>query len=52
MKENLFEIDLAMNMIKEEVITELYELVSKENKDRFYKEVSSRAPSFSEAKKD
>ena len=41
MSENLFEIDLAMNMIKEEVIRDLYESVSKQNKDSYLRDISS-----------
>ena len=48
MSHNLFEIDLAMNMIKEDVIRELSESVSKQNKDSYIQDVSSSSLPFSE----
>ncbi len=42
MSENLFEIDLAMNMIKEEIIRDLSESVSKQNNKSYLHDVSSR----------
>ena len=48
MDDNLFEIDSAMNMIKEDVIRELSESVSKQNKIAFYNQNSSNNLSFSE----
>ena len=41
MSENLFEIDLAMNMIKEEIIRDLSESVSKQNNESYLHDVSS-----------
>ena len=48
MPDNLFEIDSAMNMIKEEIIQELSEAVSKQNKKSYFQELSSSKLSFSE----
>ncbi len=48
MSDNLYEIDTAMNMIKEDMIRELSESVSKQNKESFYKGGSSNGISFSE----
>ena len=48
MSDNLFEIDTAMNMIKEEIIRELSESVSKQNNDSYLQDVSSNNLSFSE----
>ena len=48
MSDNLFEIDSAMNMIKEEIIKELSECVSKQNKPSYYRQVSSNNLSFSD----
>ena len=50
MSNNLFEIDSAMNMIKENIIKELYESVSKQNNDSYVKDVSSNSLPFSESK--
>ena len=47
MSDNLFEIDSAMNLIKEDVIRELSESISKENNDRYIKDVSSGTLPFS-----
>ncbi len=48
MSENLCEIDSAMNMIKEEIIRELSECVSKQNKQTYYRPTSSNKVSFSD----
>ncbi len=48
MSDNLCEIDSAMNMIKEEIIKELSECVSKQNKTPYYRQSSSNNLSFSE----
>ena len=48
MTDNLYEIDLAMNMIKEDIIRELSESVSKQNKKTYYPEISSSNLSFSD----
>ena len=48
MSDNLFEIDTAMNMIKEEIIRELSESVSKQNNDSYVQDVTSNNLSFSE----
>ncbi len=48
MSDNLFEIDSAMNMIKEEIIKELSESVSKQNKNSYYQQTSSKNLSFSD----
>ena len=48
MSNNLFEIDLAMNLIKEDIIKELSESVSKENNDSYIRDVSSNSLPFSE----
>ena len=48
MKDHLIDIDSAMNMIKEEIIRELYECVSEQNKNSYYQEFSSSKLSFSE----
>ena len=52
MSENLFEIDLAMNMIKEDIIRELSESVTKQNNAVFIQDVSSNNLSFSKKKMD
>ena len=52
MSDNLFEIDTAMNMIKEEIIRELSESVSKQNKDSYVNDVTSGNLSFSERMSD
>ena len=52
MKKNLFEIDSAMNMIKEEIIRDLYESVSKQNKSSYLREVSPSNLPFYEKRKD
>ena len=48
MTDNLYEIDSAMNMIKEDIIRELSESVSKQNKDAYYHQNSSNNLSFSD----
>ena len=48
MSDNLFEIDTAMNMIKEDIIKELSESVSKQNNDSYIQDVNSNNLSFSE----
>ena len=52
MSDNLFEIDSAMNMIKEDIIRELSESVSKQNNESYIKEVSSNSLPFSESRMD
>ena len=48
MSDNLFEIDSAMNMIKEDIIRELSESVSKQNKATYYSQKSANNLSFSD----
>ena len=48
MVDNLYEIDSAMNMIKEEIIRELSECVSKQNKTPYLRQSSSNNLSFSD----
>ncbi len=48
MADNLYEIDAAMNMIKEDIIRELSESVSEQNKNLYYQQTSSSNLSFSE----
>ena len=48
MSDNLFEIDSAMNLIKEEIIRELSESVTKQNNDSYIKDLSSSHLPFSE----
>ena len=48
MAENLYEIDSAMNMIKEDIIRELSESASKQNKPPYYGQTSSKNLSFSD----
>ena len=48
MDDNLFEIDSAMNMIKEDIIRELSESVSKQNKATYYSHEGSKTLSFSD----
>ncbi len=52
MSDNLFEIDSAMNMIKEDIIKELSESVSKQNSSSFVQDISSSNHSFSERSMD
>ncbi len=48
MPDNLCEIDSAMNMIKEEIIRELSESVSKLNEPTRYRQTSTNNLSFSD----
>ena len=48
MTENLYEIDSAMNMIKEDVIRELSESVSKQNKTPLFSKTTPNKLSFSD----
>ncbi len=48
MSDNLYEIDSAMNMIKEDIIRELSEAVSKQNKNAYHLHTLSKNLSFSE----
>ena len=48
MTDNLYEIDSAMNMIKEDIIRELSESISKQKKACYYSETPSKNFSFSE----
>ena len=48
MSDNLIEIDYAMNMIKEDIIRELSECVSNQNKHSYYSKTSSNNLTFSE----
>ncbi len=52
MSDNLLDIDLAMNLIKEEMIKELSESVVKQNNDTLYKDIQTNGFSFSENMKD
>ncbi len=52
MSDNLFEIDSAMNMIKEEIIRELSESVAKQNNESYIQGVSSSSLPFSEKRMD
>ncbi len=52
MPDNLFKIDTAMNIIKEDIIKELSEAVSKQNKDSILQDVSSSNYPFCEKRKD
>ena len=52
MQDNLIEIDSAMNMIKEEIIRELSESVSKQNSATYIQQISSSNLSFSEKRMD
>ncbi len=48
MADNLYEIDSAMNMIKEDIIKELSESVSNQNKTLYFRQTSSSNLSFSD----
>ena len=48
MSDNQFEIDTAMNMIKEDIIRELSESVSRQNQKIYNHDISSNSLSFSE----
>ena len=52
MSENLFEIDSAMNMIKEEIIRELSESVSRQNNESYLNDHLTSGLSFSEKRMD
>ena len=52
MSDNLFEIDSAMNIIKEDIIRELSESVAKQNHQSYIHDVSSRNLPFSEESMD
>ena len=52
MTDNLFEIDSAMNMIKEDIIRDLYESVSKLNNDTCFQDPSAKNLSFSDERLD
>ena len=52
MTDNLFEIDSAMNMIKEDIIRELSESVAKKNNESYIHDISSRSLPFSEKRMD
>ena len=51
MQDNLFEIDSAMNLIKEDIIRELSESVSRQNNNSHFQEGKSSL-SFSEKRLD
>ena len=48
MADNLYDIDSAMNMIKEDIIRELSESVSKQNTPPYYQQPLSKKLSFSD----
>ena len=48
MADNLCDIDSAMNMIKEEIIKELSECVSKQNDPAYFSQASSKNLPFSD----
>ena len=48
MADNQFEIDTAMNMIKEDIIRELSESVSRQNQKIYSHDIASNSLSFSE----
>ena len=48
MSDNSFEIDSAMNMIKDDIIRELSESISKQDNDSYLQDVTSNHLSFSE----
>ena len=52
MSDNLFVIDSAMNMTKEDIIKELSEAVSKQNNNSYLQDFSTNSLSFSERRKD
>ena len=47
MPDNLCEIDSAMNMIKEEIIRELSDCVSKQNNNHYFRQALSKNLSIS-----
>ena len=51
MSDSLYEIDLAMNMIKEDIIRELSESVSRQNSQSLLQDSSSTNVPFSESRK-
>ena len=52
MSDNLFDIDSAMNMIKEDIIKDLSESVSKQNQKSSGQDLYSKSFSFSESRRD
>ncbi len=52
MSDNLFEIDSAMNMIKEDIIRDLYESVSKQNNEFCLHDISPNKLTSSETNMD
>jgi hypothetical protein len=48
MADNQYDIDAAMNMIKEDIIRDLSESVSKQNNNSYYRQTSSNTLSFSD----
>ena len=48
MADNLYEIDLAMNLIKEDITRELSESISKKQNAAYYRKTTSSNLSFSE----
>ncbi len=52
MSNNLFEIDSAMNMIKDDIIRELSESVSKQHNDTYIKDISTNNFAFPEKRMD
>ena len=48
MSDNSYEIDTAMNMIKDDIIRELSESVSRQNDDSYLHDVASNNLTFSE----
>ncbi len=52
MSDNLCEIDSAMNMIKEDIIRELSESVSKQNNESYLQDFSSSNLTFSDGRMD
>ena len=52
MSDRLYEIDSAMNMIKEEIIRELSESVVKQNDESYLQDLAPKSLSFSEKNTD
>ena len=52
MSDKLFEIDSAMNMIKEDIIRDLYESVSKQNSESYLHDITSNRITSSEMNMD
>ena len=46
MNDDLYEIDLAMNMIKEDIIKDLSESVSKQTNNAYFRDISSNNLTF------